>query len=45
MEGVQLDQKDEQVAYLIQQRKNAERVALYQVKAALVVLVLYERPL
>lgn len=31
--------------YLIQQRKNAERIALNQIKARLVVLVVYERPL
>lgn len=31
--------------YLIQQRKNAERIALDQIKAVLVVLVVYERPL
>lgn len=31
--------------YLIQQGKNAERISLYQVKAVLVVLVVYEWPL
>lgn len=28
--------------YLIQQRKNAERISLYQIKAVLVILVVYE---